>query len=288
MPRPGVVAGALRERKVRETRTCVAKFRSKGWPSATDRGEDGLEEDGGRGGGPARGAVFPQAEPVEPTGVRGGRRQGPEAALALRAGPEDPAPADARAPRGRGGRLAGAARRNPLGLPPALRRGPGSPPRRGRDDGGDPGIRSGAAGGRPRKARRRDHVRDRRRDPAPPPPVPPVLARAKAAELWDRLSTLPERHWRWILEEGAEYQTWSMCERFCEESLRAGRRDAGKALELAELALTTAERAPGTEAERHRRQGYAWAFVAHAHQAAGERAEAEEAFRLSEALWRVG
>ena len=124
--------------------------------------------------------------------------------------------------------------------------------------------------------------------PAPPPPAPPILAREKAAELWDRLSTLPARHWRRILEEGVEYQTWSMCERFCEESLRAGRRDAGKALELAELALTTAERAPGTEAERHRRQGYAWTFVAHAHQEAGERAEAEEAFRLSEALWRVG
>ena len=49
-----------------------------------------------------------------------------------------------------------------------------------------------------------------------------------------------------MVEEGAEYQIWDLCELLCEKSRAVAEGGGDSALELAELALHVAERVSGT------------------------------------------
>jgi hypothetical protein len=76
-----------------------------------------------------------------------------------------------------------------------------------------------------------------------------------------------------------------LAERVCEASVKSAARDAGEALELAELALSIAERVPGEESWRSRLKGYCWAHVANALRVANDLAGADKAFAHARDLW---
>jgi DNA-binding XRE family transcriptional regulator len=155
----------------------------------------------------------------------------------------------------------------------------------------------------------------------------PEDARRRAAELWGRLRRYGPEERRALVREAAEFQSWALCERLCEESVRVGAENPAAAVELAELAAEVASAAPvpvgggwatpparlvgkweagapatpgvqaiwpaarwPRDAERWREwlSGYAWAFVGEARRLAGDSRGAEEAFGWSRELWPAG
>jgi tetratricopeptide (TPR) repeat protein len=112
--------------------------------------------------------------------------------------------------------------------------------------------------------------------------------RQQAGELWESLRGLTPEQRRAAVGAEPKYRTWAMAERLCAESERAASHRANRAAELAKLALSVAELAPGSEPWRSRLQGYAWAFVANARRVQGDLPGAEEAFALSDSLWQSG
>lgn len=119
-----------------------------------------------------------------------------------------------------------------------------------------------------------------------PPPVPED--REKARGLWERLQRFTTEERWFLVSESAQYQSWALCELLCKVSAEERSRDAGRAKELAALALLTAEMTPGSEAWRQRLQGCAWACLARAREAGGDRKGAREALDRSRQLWEAG
>lgn len=113
-------------------------------------------------------------------------------------------------------------------------------------------------------------------------------ARQEAAESWSRLKRYDGPARRMIVEEAPEYRNWALCERICEESVKAAGDNADRAVELAELALLIAELAPGDEAWSSKLQGYAWAHVGNARRVRSDLPGAEQAFVRSRKLWQAG
>src|SRR6185295_9574816 len=116
--------------------------------------------------------------------------------------------------------------------------------------------------------------------PEEPDPEGPA-ARAVAAEQWLRLAKLTPRQRRLVIEHGREYQTEALCVRLCDESVEAAADSAEKALDLAELARRVAELAPGSEARRALRKGYAWGFIGNGRRVANLLPAADAAFATS-------
>ncbi len=164
-----------------------------------------------------------------------------------------------------------------------------------------------------------------RPDPGPLSPVDPtpaerrrireVLGRLAQAELEDmeqrfiqqlretraqRDRNAAEDLVRWLLEEpdpnarrelvesSQQYHQWAVAERLCHESERAAAGSAGKALELARLALRAAELTPGDPVWSQRLQGYAWLFIANARRVGGDLPAAAQGFETSTQLWKAG
>jgi tetratricopeptide (TPR) repeat protein len=122
--------------------------------------------------------------------------------------------------------------------------------------------------------------------------LPPVLRglqaardRRQAEALWNRLRRHTARERRMIVEFGRAYQSWALCERLCAESEKAAAADAGRALELAELALFTAGLVPGEEGWRHCLQSYSYAHIGNARRVANNLSGAENAFAQARNLW---
>ncbi|HEV7671674.1 MAG TPA: helix-turn-helix transcriptional regulator [Thermoanaerobaculia bacterium] len=123
---------------------------------------------------------------------------------------------------------------------------------------------------------------------APPPPPTPEEARSAARALWSRFETLPDRIRRLVIEHGEEYQSWAFCERLCEESLTAGTRAPEDGQNLADLALSVAEAAQGSDVLRQRLTAFALVFAARSDDLAGETEEAAEKLVRAKTLWRPG
>ena len=102
--------------------------------------------------------------------------------------------------------------------------------------------------------------------------------RARAEELWEILKPHTPANRRGLVERSLELRSWALCERVCAESEKAAAADAGRALDLADLALHIANHARGPEGWRFRLQGYAWAFVANARRVASDLPGADKAF----------
>jgi transcriptional regulator with XRE-family HTH domain len=83
-----------------------------------------------------------------------------------------------------------------------------------------------------------------------------------------------------------EIQRWMLCERLCAESERVAAANAGRALELADLALRVAQRIGG--AEGFRVQAYAWAYLGNARRVTGDLASAEDSFLKARRLLKRG
>ncbi|HXU47252.1 MAG TPA: helix-turn-helix transcriptional regulator, partial [Thermoanaerobaculia bacterium] len=113
--------------------------------------------------------------------------------------------------------------------------------------------------------------------------------REEAGRLWAHLRKQQPAELQRDLVGGVErYQTWALSERLCAESVLAAADDAERALHLAGLALLAAERSPGKEKHRRRREGYAWGFFGNARRVAGDLPEAERGFLRAEELWKAG
>ena len=90
------------------------------------------------------------------------------------------------------------------------------------------------------------------------------------------------------MEDAREYRSWGLCELICAESVKAAADDAGRAVELAELAVLIADLAPGEETWRWRLQGYAAAHQGNARRVRTDWSGAEEAFGRAVKLWEAG
>jgi tetratricopeptide (TPR) repeat protein len=111
-------------------------------------------------------------------------------------------------------------------------------------------------------------------------------ARRAGEAAWERLQAEPPQAQRRLVAGLPEYRTAALVARVCEASVRAAAGNAGKARELAELALFIAERVE--EPLRSRAQGYCWAFIGNARRIAEDFDGADEAFALSGKLWEAG
>lgn len=107
--------------------------------------------------------------------------------------------------------------------------------------------------------------------------------RAAAADAWQRLESCSFDEAQFLIESCQEFQTWALAERLCRES--ADRPD--QALELAELAVRVARRAPGDELWRSRLEGYALGCLVKARIRRGLPGPEETAARAT-ALWEAG
>jgi transcriptional regulator with XRE-family HTH domain len=117
----------------------------------------------------------------------------------------------------------------------------------------------------------------------------PVDARRQASALWPLLSDCPPEALRGLVAQVAEFQTPSFCELLCTESLRAAGDNARRTRQLAELAVTVAERAGGTEGFRSRLRGFARAHLANAERVVGDNLPAaDETFERALAEWHAG
>jgi transcriptional regulator with XRE-family HTH domain len=108
-----------------------------------------------------------------------------------------------------------------------------------------------------------------------------------AEAFWQRLKLYPAEDQRFLVQNGRSLRTWALCEKLCAESARAAAADAGRALELADLALGVASQIPGPEGWRSRLQGYAWAFIGNARRVASDLPGAEKAFARAWNLWKA-
>jgi tetratricopeptide (TPR) repeat protein len=102
--------------------------------------------------------------------------------------------------------------------------------------------------------------------------------RERGAALWERLRGHPHAGRLALVEEDGDFRGWALCERLCDESVRAAPRDAKEALELAGLALAVAEREPGPPERRARLEARAGAFLGNALRVSGDLPAADEAF----------
>lgn len=113
--------------------------------------------------------------------------------------------------------------------------------------------------------------------------------RLEATGLWEELQLLPTHEARRSRVAGdSRYTSWALCERLCDESIRAGAEDAGEAHALANLAVTVAENGPGCSAWRCRLQSYAWAVVGNSLRVGGRLSEADRAFERSGEFMEAG
>ncbi len=120
------------------------------------------------------------------------------------------------------------------------------------------------------------------------PRQPSPADREDAARAWERIAACTAEERLWLVEQGAELQTWAFAERLCEESARQAPKGVAAALDLAHLAVAVARLVPGDEPWRLRVQGYARAFVGNARRIAGDLVAAGTEFATAWNLWRAG
>lgn len=113
-------------------------------------------------------------------------------------------------------------------------------------------------------------------------------ARQQADSLFQSLTFLTRKERSGLVEAFPDYWDWALAVRVCEASVKKAAHRADEALELAELALSIAERVPGEGSWRSRLKGYCWAHVAHARRVANDLAGADKGFAQAWNLWRAG
>jgi transcriptional regulator with XRE-family HTH domain len=124
--------------------------------------------------------------------------------------------------------------------------------------------------------------------PAEPDQPSPEEECRQADQIWKALEKHPSHFRRRLIALSPRAGSWSLSVRICEESVRQAAHRPEEALELAELALSIARRAPGEEGWRSRLEGYCWAHIASARRVANDSSGADEAFARAQDLWRAG
>lgn len=113
-------------------------------------------------------------------------------------------------------------------------------------------------------------------------------AERQAEELLQTLLRATSKERRGLVEVFPDFWTWALAVRVCEASVRRAAHKADAALELADLALSIAERVPAAPAFRSRLQGYCWAHIANAQRVSEDFDGADVAFRRAWELWQAG
>jgi tetratricopeptide (TPR) repeat protein len=113
-------------------------------------------------------------------------------------------------------------------------------------------------------------------------------SRWQAREQWSLLEQLSEGQRLAVARTAAEFQTWALVERACEESIVQASRNVERSASLARLSQEIAERVQGPEGWRDRVQGFAGAHVANVLRVQGELKGAEEIFGQAKGLWESG
>lgn len=123
----------------------------------------------------------------------------------------------------------------------------------------------------------------------PPPWEPPQPEdRQVANELWERMKDLKEEIMLSLVRVAEEYQTWALCEKLCQESIRETPRNLERAAFLARLAVEVAARVDAPEEWLNRLCGYAAAHEAKVLKAAGEGEAATTRLEEARRLWQEG
>ena len=91
-----------------------------------------------------------------------------------------------------------------------------------------------------------------------------------------------------LVDAFPDYWSWALAFRACEATVKSAPQDALVALELAEMALSIAERVQGEEGWRSRLTGYCWAHIGHARRICNDYEGADEAFAQGWEFWRKG
>jgi tetratricopeptide (TPR) repeat protein len=128
---------------------------------------------------------------------------------------------------------------------------------------------------------------------APPPPrwahdAPWATDRGLAAHLWLRLEPRNARQRLAMVEEIEDFQSFALCELVAAKSIEMAPSSPANALELAELALRTAERCSGNEQLRLTARGYAWFHVANARRATNDLRGSDAALATAASFWEAG
>ncbi len=121
----------------------------------------------------------------------------------------------------------------------------------------------------------------------PPQPSPEEEYR-EAERIWPVLEEHSVRFCRRLIELSPRSWSSALAVRICEASIRKAAHKAEEALELAELALSIAERVPEKEGRLSRLKGFCWAHVGNARRVANDHSGAEEDFARTWDLWRAG
>ncbi len=110
----------------------------------------------------------------------------------------------------------------------------------------------------------------------------------EAGHLWRELAERSKSGRIALIETCDEFLTPALLARLCDESEKAAAHKASDAVDLADLALSVAGRAPGTEVKRAGRLSYAWAFAGNALRVSNKLHEADAAFATSRTLYPPG
>ena len=121
-----------------------------------------------------------------------------------------------------------------------------------------------------------------------PEALPLVEDRRRASELLGRLEGLPPEARLAVVQVAEEYQSWALCERACEASVREASRNVERAAAWAHFAREVAARVQGPEGWCRRVRGYAAAHVANVLRVSGNLELAETTLEEAKHLWQAG
>lgn len=119
-----------------------------------------------------------------------------------------------------------------------------------------------------------------------------ALSRRQAPALWAKLEPYAAPHRRALVEDIPRFHSWGLAELLCDRSREAAASDPAQAVDLAELAVTVAEKVEQDRAfhEDWARDllAYAWAHLGNARRVLSELRSAQEAFNRAERLLETG
>ncbi len=117
-------------------------------------------------------------------------------------------------------------------------------------------------------------------------------SRVEAPALLAKLERFSSAQQQGLVRDTSQFRSWGLCELLCAESERLAARDAGRGVEIAELAVLVAsnldEWQPAERSWLLELRAYAWAHLANARRVLGELRSAEKAFEQADLAWEQG
>jgi tetratricopeptide (TPR) repeat protein len=157
------------------------------------------------------------------------------------------------------------------------------------EDPGEAAAREEVAAAAAERVRRRLRTPEGLAPSSYPAPYEVALDQEAARESWQTLKAVESlEDLVLVVRVAREYQTWAMVQWLCDESIHAASKDAGRAMDLALLAVLLAGDLRVMADWRRFLIGYAAAHLANAYRVAGDHGEAEWALEAAKRLWAAG